>query len=420
MDKVVDRFFGTPPFDEYKDFFNIFRIDVISNESGVNHPQTANDENYSVPLMVVDNYFGSSFDRAGIHRLLSPSKYNKVIQVLAANVPDYDQIFVVVNTSYFGGAGGAFATFSMHSSAGNVAMHELGHSFAKLADEYSSAGGSPREAANTTMETRRELIKWNYWIEDSIPIPTPGTQTEYNDVIGLFEGAAYRKKDWYRPKYNCKMRSSGRPFCEVCAEAIINKIYDLVDPVDSFSPAEQNVNIDGGDIEFTLDLIQTESKTIRTEWFLNDDFILGNASQYQMNQAELTGGLNELAVMVLDTTDMVRDEEHRIRHMSVIKWAIDKTTSVNINSMQSRIKMSAWPNPFTDRIVVEYAIDTGSEIDIDIVGLTGEVIFFRSIGHRPSGSYREEINLNKDVGSGMYILRLKSGRAVIPIKLVRR
>src|SRR5690606_922508 len=103
------------------------------------------------------------------------------------------------------------------------------HSFADLGDEYSSAypGYPDIEEPNTTRETRREFIKWNHWIEEATPVPTPAISA-YSGVIGLFEGAHYHASDWYRPKRECKMRSLGQEFCAVCGEAIVIALAERI------------------------------------------------------------------------------------------------------------------------------------------------------------------------------------------------
>jgi hypothetical protein len=82
----------------------------------------------------VDNYFGSAFDSYNIHRLLVPTKTFAINNVLATNVPNYDQVVILVNSPYYGGSGGQFATSSTHTSANEIAIHEIGHSFVGLID----------------------------------------------------------------------------------------------------------------------------------------------------------------------------------------------------------------------------------------------------------------------------------------------
>jgi hypothetical protein len=115
---INDKLFQTSPFKEYNKYFNVFAVRVISGQSGAKHTNTAPDcpsplQPTSVPL----NYFGSKFDAFNIHRLVVPDSMAKIQTVLALNAPFYDQVMLVVNSTYYGGSGGQIATSTKHSSA---------------------------------------------------------------------------------------------------------------------------------------------------------------------------------------------------------------------------------------------------------------------------------------------------------------
>lgn len=130
--------FTQSPFSNYANFFNAYAVQVNSNESGADHPGTATDvtEPGSQPIQNKDTYFDGTFDFFSIHRLLVATNNVKLASVLADNLPQYDQAFVLINSSFYGGSGGQFAMSSTHSSASEIAIHEIGHSFAGLSDEY--------------------------------------------------------------------------------------------------------------------------------------------------------------------------------------------------------------------------------------------------------------------------------------------
>ena len=120
---INNALFLTTPFKEYKNYFNSYAVKVPSTESGAKHPGTALDEASSGGQPVIDpnNYFQSTFDFFSIHRLLVPQDNAGVYNVLASNLPDYDQPFVVVNSAYYGGSGGSVATASSDPSSAEVA-----------------------------------------------------------------------------------------------------------------------------------------------------------------------------------------------------------------------------------------------------------------------------------------------------------
>jgi hypothetical protein len=307
VQKALTGLFNTPPYHEYESFFNVYAVEVVSNESGADHPYTAPDCPAGLDTLNRDTYFNSSFDIGSIHRLLVPEDA-LVFPVLIANTPFWDVAFVIVNISYYGGAGGAFATFSTHASSAEIAIHELGHAFADLADEYEYGGGGGYESPNSTSELVRELIKWNDWIDPGTPLPTPETST-YGTVIGLFEGAVYLPTGWYRPKLNCKMRNLGVPFCAVCSEQTIRSVYNLVDAVHRLDPPDPLFSIPGNATRtFWVDLLEPTGQTVHTEWRLDGVPVAFDVDHIDIDANPLDSGNHLLEVLAMDSTTLVRTD----------------------------------------------------------------------------------------------------------------
>jgi hypothetical protein len=304
--------FSTSPYSEYAGFFNVFAIRVISNESGAKHPNTATDcptgSNY-MPTTDPDNYFGSSFDRGGIHRLLYITNWVNYYSALADNFPRYDEVIVIVNTPYYGGGGGALAVASAHSSSPQLVIHELGHSFGRLGDEYDSGTCLGGEGPNYTQETERDLIRWRAWIEDDTPVPTAnGT---YCDRIGLYEGAHYCPTGSYRPKCNCTMRSLNHPFCEVCREHIILQIHQMVDLIESYSPVQGADELcdPATDLAFWAAVVRNSPNTIGTTWILDEVPVAADTEHCTLPVTSLSPGIHHLRLEARDTTEAVKGFE---------------------------------------------------------------------------------------------------------------
>ena len=199
---ITDAFFKEIPFSNYRNYFNIFIIKVPSNVSG------AADR----PNNMIDNYFGSTYNYAsGIERLLYPTKTAKVMDVLAQNFPKYDQVVMIVNDTRYGGGGGWLSALSTDPSSREIFLHEFGHSFAGLADEYWAGDQYAAEKINMTRETNLQRLRWKNWYGD------------FN--IGLYSHS--ESPAWYRPHQNCKMRYLGRGYCSVCMEGIIEKLNNI-------------------------------------------------------------------------------------------------------------------------------------------------------------------------------------------------
>lgn len=234
FEKVVDDFvqhlFATPPFDQLRDAINVHRVDVASNESGASNLLTGERR---------ATFFESAFGFDGVDRLLVPDE-RLAIAVAAENIPAMNETMMIVNSPDYGGAGGAVAVSSLASEALDVLLHEMGHSYFDLADEYllysfcgepdriEYAGAEPPEP-NVTANLAS--IKWSPLLTAGVQIPTtrnvgcsdcypPPPDNLDSSVIGAFEGGQYFRCGIYRPAYNCKMRQTGEPFCAVCQDVI--------------------------------------------------------------------------------------------------------------------------------------------------------------------------------------------------------
>ena len=226
--KDAERFAGylfeIAPFSDYKHKFNIWAVLAVSEDSGTDIPA----ENIWNKTAVNSNFY--TFD---LERYLTTYDY-KSVRDIAANVP-YDQIYVLVNTSKYGG-GGIFNHYSFCTSdnknSKEVFIHEFGHGFAGLADEYYASSVAYQDFFNLELEPWQLNIttlvdfesKWKDMVDKKIPVPTP-PEEKYFDNVGVFEGGGYVAKGVYRPFNNCRMKSNSAPgFCPVCQKAIIKMI----------------------------------------------------------------------------------------------------------------------------------------------------------------------------------------------------
>jgi hypothetical protein len=322
--EAVNALLATPPFNEYRNQFNAYAIAVPSAESGSDHPARG---------IFRDTYFNSSFDSFGLARLLTfpPNDRNssyadgqgKVDQLLREFVPEHDVSVLLVNDTEYGGSGGSTAVFSRNAASAELMIHELGHSFGFLADEYSDLAASPgSELGNVTRETRPDFIKWRAWIPAGTPIPTPETP-DYANVIGLFEGANLRPRGWFRPKADCKMRTLDRPFCEVCRQELVRAIYRVLRPIESFAPAATEWTLDpDGRLELSVRPLAPDSHPLAVQWFVGATAVPGetNAS-LNVTGGWLGEGEHQVRAEVSDPTPLVRvDANNSLRQSQA--WTI--------------------------------------------------------------------------------------------------
>jgi hypothetical protein len=270
--RLVAVLFETEPFQSRRKDFNVWAIDLPSEESGISNPRSGVWRNSAL---------GLSFNAFDSDRYVL-SFENKTIREVAAQAP-YDTMIMVFNSRKYGG-GGIFNLWATCASDTKVApyvfVHELGHSFAGLADEYytsdvayedfNAPGTEPWEPNVTALLDGTEL-KWRHHVQASTPIPTSWNQDVYDKaaydyqekrrqmrtegaseeaveqlfedikqkttpmlnaekyagMVGAFEGAGYQAKGLFRPSVDCIMFSRNpKSFCRVCEKALI-RVIDL-------------------------------------------------------------------------------------------------------------------------------------------------------------------------------------------------
>lgn len=328
--------FAVSPYKDYASFVNWQPGFLASAQSGADHPPyqagcttsacCADTAAQSDPRAgsFVSTALDATFCVSQIHRTLYASS-GKVLAA-AAGFPDWDKILVSVNDPVYGGAGGSFAVLSAHAQAPKIVIHEFGHSFTGLADEYttpypgfpacSDTGATPNCEANVTNQTSATLVKWRDWFTGGIAIPTPSGTTG----TGLFQGARYLTSGMYRPTDTlCLMRALGTAFCAVCTQEYVRKLYrggfgspsagiDLIEP-GSENPATGApvAYARGSQRVFNTTLLRPSIGSIRIEWLLDGTPIGGAASEsYTFQQASATPATRTLELRVTDLTGLVK------------------------------------------------------------------------------------------------------------------
>jgi hypothetical protein len=314
---LVERFFAAPPFDAYAKFFNVRRVDVTSEESGADHPEAA-------PPSFRDTALDATYNCANIARLVCVN-LGKVFDVLARSgivAAKQDMIWVLVNDPIYGGSGGAVAVGSTHTSAVELMLHESGHSFGFLADEYDyspppcNTAFEPSEP-NVTRETGRAAIKWHDWIDGATPLPTTDTVP---GVPGAYEGGNYCVNGIFRPTFDSKMRSLDRPFEPINEEAFVLRIYDYVSPIDSQTPAATKLTIRRGAKKvFSVKTPAPVGHAITLRWFVDGVArpAWNGLAKVTLATQPLAKGKHLLRVVATDPTDKVRRDDRRLLEASV-------------------------------------------------------------------------------------------------------
>ena len=219
VERIAGYVLNVEPFKTYADRFNIYALESVSEESGTDIPGKH---------IYKNTVLNSSFYTFDSERYLTTSDLKSMYDI-AANV-SYDQIYVLINTDKYGGAGiynYYTSCASDHKLSKEVASHEFGHGFVGLADEYYTYDTSIEDFYNLEVEPWEPNIttlvdfdsKWKSMIDEGIITPTPRTK-KFENEVGLFEGGGYMSKGIYSPVQDCKMKTNNKDeFCPVCQRA---------------------------------------------------------------------------------------------------------------------------------------------------------------------------------------------------------
>ena len=278
--RLTEVLFATSPFKEHRQDFNVWALCPPAHESGISRPSTG---------IYHDSPLGATYDAFGSERYVL-SFDNRALRKVAQFAP-YEFIEILANNRTYGG-GGIFNLYSTvaadNAFANYVFVHEFGHHFAGLADEYYTSSvayaaatervepwepnatallsgtGVPPVGDPNHAQDARATLKWRDLVSPGTPIPTPWNKEafesysleiqkrraqirkdkrpesemealfreelaheqdmfakeKYARKVGVFEGAIYEAKGYYRPEIDCIMFSRTDHFCAVCRRAI--------------------------------------------------------------------------------------------------------------------------------------------------------------------------------------------------------
>lgn len=219
-DIACKSIFDHEPFKSMKKRFNIVTVASPSTDSGVSVPRL-NEWKHTA--------FGSHFSTFYSDRYLTTSRV-KAIHDALAGIP-YEHIIILANTEEYGG-GGIYNSYTLttahHPMFRPVVVHEFGHSFGGLADEYFYDNDVMTDTYPLDIEPWEQNIstqvdfaaKWKDMLSENTPVPTPADVSE-NYPTGVYEGGGYSAKGIFRPAENCRMRTNEYPaFCLVCQRAL--------------------------------------------------------------------------------------------------------------------------------------------------------------------------------------------------------
>ena len=262
--RLTEVLFATSPFKEHRREFNVWGLCPTAAESGISRPSTG---------IYRDSPLGATYDAFGSERYVLTFD-NRAVRKVAQFAP-YEFIEILANNRTYGG-GGIFNLYSTvaadNAFANYVFVHEFGHHFAGLADEYYTSSVAYAAATervepwepNATALLHPTKLKWNDLVTSNTPTPTPWNKEAFENYsreiqkrraqlrkdkrpesemealfreelkyeqamfaaekyaghVGAFEGSIYESRGYYRPEVDCIMFTRTNHFCAVCRRAI--------------------------------------------------------------------------------------------------------------------------------------------------------------------------------------------------------
>ncbi len=302
------------PFSTYTGFFNANALFFASAQSGTDQPNNG---------IAVNTYFNAS-QHGSDGRLLYGDTGSVEIEVqraLPANA--HELIIVLVNTPLYGGAGGSIAWASAgNSAASELALHEIGHSFADLQDEYVDPAVAPSfpldaisflNSAHVTDSLSR--IPWSAWMG-------------YNDgelgVIGTYQGGYYRSSGVWRATQNSKMLSLGVPFSAPEKEAFALHYYQSIGDYLSLASTIPGIYqpITPNNTLFSFTWSASGKTAIKTDGSFFDAYASG-----------LMSGTTSLVLTTVDSTGTIRKNLTSTQQKEVVSFS-NLVKQIDSNSYQ--------------------------------------------------------------------------------------
>jgi hypothetical protein len=310
VDQEVGTLFAFEPWKSYRSYVNVYRVEIVSGESGVSCDPSVTSPRRDTPLGM---RFWSGCRSDGIQRLLvmDDDAAGRYAGMVAGTSAANRQIVALANSGTYGGAGGTYATASGGNALSSLIMpHEIGHSLGGLQDEYNYyqrgvpggayTGGEPDSIHHTLLtesQMRQQRAKWWRWL---------GENSTAGGVVGRYEGGMYDTTGVWRPSAHSMMKTLGYAYDQVERERMTQAISAKLNLVQDATPAGASI---GADRVVWLETLHPVSHTLRITWTLDGKAVPRSADRHDVDLKALglRPGTHTLTAKVVDPTDFVRD-----------------------------------------------------------------------------------------------------------------
>ncbi|WP_222871820.1 M64 family metallopeptidase [Nonomuraea sp. PA05] len=325
-DRHLNVMWSIEPFKSYRNYLNVYRVDIVSGESGISCDPGLDAPRRTTPLSMG---FWGRCNPASVQRLITMDNAaaTRYADLVTGTTSGNRQILALGNSGTYGGAGGSYATASgSNSMSALISPHELGHSLGGLQDEYDyyqrgvpggAYTGAEPSSAHHTLLTPQEMLdqrrKWWRWL---------GEPSESGGPIGRYEGGLYYTTGVWRPSAHSMMKTLGYYFDQVSREVMTQRITAKTMLIQDATPAGAPV---GADRVLWVEPMRPVSHSLRTAWTVDGEELPGDRDSLDLRTLGLAPGTHTVTATVSDPTEFVRDPAIRTAMTRTRTWTVDTT-----------------------------------------------------------------------------------------------
>ncbi len=318
VDEIVDYMFGSSkmvPYPRYKNFINIWRIDLVSPDSGIDKIDAGIWKN--TPLNGHDGCIDYTIQQCQVDWNIT---HDSIDVITGQKGFDPDWFLVLLNTdgataaAHYSGRGvlpilGTQVT-NWYSRQLDIVFHEAGHAWHRLADEYhyfegnTFSGGEPSEV-NVSLQS--DGAKWSHWL---------GYQSPDMSVVAAYEGSKYAEFGIWDPTQGSKMDGGGVYNCHSmnndCGHHAI-AIEKIIQDIHSISPQVLASPTEGSSVQNTVQLELTDPDVSKVEWYVDGDLQPAGGALFE--PSDLMAGSYELTAIVYDEVLSYANSDNASPHL---------------------------------------------------------------------------------------------------------
>lgn len=324
VDRHLNVMWSIEPFKSYRNYINVYRVDIVSADSGIDCDPDLTSPRRDTPLNMG---FWGGCNASSVQRLItmSNSAATRYANLVTGTSSGNRQILALGNSTTYGGAGGSYATASgSNAMSALISPHELGHSLGGLQDEYDyyqrgvpggGYTGSEPSSAHHSLLTGQQMLdqqkKWWRWL---------GETSESGGPIGRYEGGLYASTGVWRPSAHSMMKTLGYYFDQVSREVMVRRITAKTDVVQDSTPTAAPV---GADRVLWVEPMRPNGHALTTVWNVDGQDVPGDAASLDLRTLNLSPGTHTVKATVADPTGFVRDPAVREALTRTRTWTVD-------------------------------------------------------------------------------------------------